>query len=84
MIPRVEKAILELKSTLQKYSRDADPVDLDDVTDQVDPVIEEASNFISSVTFLYDDKKGYAPGLSGLEKSMTELNLSPPGSTSPS
>ena len=49
VIPRVEKAILELESALQKYSRIANPMDLDEVTDQVDPVIEEASNFISIV-----------------------------------
>ena len=62
MIPRVEKAILELESALQKYSQIADPMDLDEVTDQVDDVIEEATNFITMVTSLYNDNEGYAPG----------------------
>ena len=73
VIPREEKAMLELESALQKYSQIADPMDFGVVTDQVDPVIEEASNFITTVTSLYDDNEGYALGLSGLEKSITEI-----------
>ena len=43
------------------------------MTYQVDPVVGETSNFISTSTSLYDDKEGYASGLSSLEKSMTEI-----------
>ena len=41
---------------------------------RVDPTIEEASNFITTVTSLYDDNEGYAPTLRGLEKVMAEIN----------
>ena len=39
----------------------ADLVELDEVTDQVDPIVEEASNFVATITSLYDDNEGYAP-----------------------
>ena len=42
VIPRVEKMVHDIKSNLQKYSRVADILELDEVTDQVDPIIEEA------------------------------------------
>ena len=73
VIPRVEKMVHEIDSDLQKYSRVADIVELDEVTNQVDPIIEEASNFITTVTSLYDDNEGYAPTLRGLEKAMAEI-----------
>ena len=62
----MEKAVHEIESDLQKYSRVADTAKLDELTDQVDSIIEEASNFISTVTSLYDDNEGYAPTLGGL------------------
>ena len=65
VIPRVEKMVHDIESDLQKYSRVADVV-----TDQVDPIIEEASNFVATVTSLCDDNEGYAPTLSRLEKAM--------------
>ena len=53
--------------------RICDPADLDKVSDQVAKAIEDATNFVTKVTSVYNDNKGYAPGLSGLEKSMTEI-----------
>ena len=70
VIPRVEKMVHDIESDHQKYSRVADIVELDEVTNQVDPIIEEASNFVATVTSLYDDNEGYAPTLSWLEKAM--------------
>ena len=56
VIPRVEKGVLELETTLQKYSRISDPMELDKVTDQVDEAIEEAINFITTVTSMYNER----------------------------
>ena len=67
MISRVEKAVLELETALQKYSRICDPMDLEEVSNQVDESINEATNFITTVTSICNDREGYTPGLSGLE-----------------
>lgn len=73
VIPRVEKTVHEIESDLQKYSWIADPAELGELMGQVDPIVEEASNFIATVTSLYDENEGYAPTLSGLEKAMAEI-----------
>ena len=72
-VPKVEKAVCELENTLQQYSRICDPIDLDDLSDQVDAATEEATKFVDSIAVLYDKNKGYAPGLSGLEKATTDI-----------
>ena len=46
-------------------------VELNTVT--VDSIIQEAGDFITQVTRLYNENEGYAPGLTGLEKSLTEI-----------
>ena len=71
-VPRVEKAISELKSTLQKLATMCDDEELDTNTATLDSIILEASQFITQVTRLYYENKGYAPGLTGLDKSLTE------------
>ena len=43
------------------------------MSDQVDDAIEEATTFIRTITLMYKDNEGYALGLSGLEKLMTEI-----------
>ena len=72
-IPKVEKAIRELESTLQKLATMCDDEELDANTVTVVSIIQEASQFITQVTRLYNENKGYAPGLTGLEKSLTEI-----------
>ena len=72
-IPRVEKAISKLESTLQKLATMCDDDKLDANTITVDSIILEASQFITQVTRLYNENKGYAPVLTGLEKSLTEI-----------
>ena len=42
-------------------------------TATVDSIIAEASQFITQATRLYNKNQGYAPGLTGLEKSLTEI-----------
>ena len=42
-------------------------------TATVDSIIADASQFVTQVTKLYNENKGYAPGLTGLEKSLTEI-----------
>ena len=39
----------------------------------MDTIIQEVSDFIAQVTRLYNENEGYAPGLTGLEKSLTEI-----------
>ena len=73
VIPRVEKMVHDIESDLQKYSRVANLMELEEVFDQVDPIVEEASNFVATITSLYDDNEGYAPTLSRLEKVMAEI-----------
>ena len=51
-IPRVEKMVQDIESDLQKYSRVADLMVLDEVIDQVDPAVKEASNFVATITSL--------------------------------
>ena len=65
-IPRVEKMVQDIESDLQKYSR---------LADQVDPIVKEVSNFVATITSLYDDNEGYAPTLSGLEKAKAKSIL---------
>ena len=72
-VPRVEKAIIELESSLQKFSRTCDDAELDLMTATVYEIIEEATRFVTQVTRLYNENKGYAPGLTGLEKSLKEI-----------
>ena len=72
-VPRVEKAISELKSTLQKLATMCDDEELDANTITVDSIIQKASQFMTQVTRLYNENEGYAPGLTGLEKSLTEI-----------
>ena len=50
-----------------------DDEELDANTITVDSIIQEASMFITQVTRLYNENEGYAPGLTGLEKSLTEI-----------
>ena len=63
-VPKVEKAVRELENTLQQYSRIYEPIDLDDLSDQVDTATEEATKFVDNIVALYDENEGYAPGLS--------------------
>ena len=72
-VPRVEKAVCELESTLRQYSRICDPTKLDDVSDQVDTAIEETTKFVDNIAALYDENEGYVPGLSGHEKATTDI-----------
>ena len=72
-VPRVEHAISELESTLQKLAAMCDDEELDLNTATVDSIIQEAGDFITQVTRLYNENEGYAPGLTGLEKSLTEI-----------
>ena len=69
----MEKAISELESTLQKLASMCDDEELDLNTATVDSIIQEAGDFITQVTQLYNENEGYAPGLTGLEKSLTEI-----------
>ena len=73
IVPRVEKAIMELESTLQRLATICDDEELDMNTATVDSIIAEASQFITQVTRLYNENQGNAPGLTGLEKSLTEI-----------
>ena len=66
IVPRVEKAIMELESTLQRISITCDDEELDVNTAMVDGIIAEASQFVTQVTRLYNKNEGYAPGLTGL------------------
>ena len=52
-VPRVEKAISELESALQKLASMCDDKDLDLNTATVDSIIQEAGDFITQVTRLY-------------------------------
>ena len=72
-VPRVEKVVRELESTLRQYPRICDPTELDDVSDQVDAAIKEATKFVDNIAALYDKNEGYAPGLSGHEKSSMDI-----------
>ena len=72
-VPRVEKAISSLESTLQKLATQCEDEELDQDTATVDAIIREAGEFITQVTRLYNENEGYAPGLTGLEKSLTEI-----------
>ena len=54
-VPKVEKAVRELENTLQQYSRICDPIDLADLSDQVDAATEEATKFIDNIAALYDE-----------------------------
>ena len=42
-VPKVEKSVRELEPTLQQYAKICDPNELDDLSDQVDAAIEEAT-----------------------------------------
>ena len=59
-VPRVEKAISDLESTLQKLAAMCDDEELDQDTDTVDSIIQEAGDFITQVTRLYNKNEGYA------------------------
>ena len=72
-VPRVEKAISGLESTLQMLATQCEDEELDQDTATVDSVIQQAGEFIAQVTRLYNENEGYAPGLTGLEKSLTEI-----------
>ena len=43
------------------------------MTATLNEIIEEATKFVTQVTRLYNENKGYAPGLTGLEKTLTEI-----------
>ena len=60
-VPRVEKAISDLESTLQKLAAMCDDKELDLNTATVDSIIQEAGDFITQVTHLYNENEGYAP-----------------------
>ena len=57
-VPRVEKAISELESTLQKLALMCDVEELDTNTATVDSIIQEAGHFITQVTRLYNENEG--------------------------
>ena len=42
--------------------------------------IEEATKFVETISSLYDENEGYAPGLRGHEKAMTDIKLFSAGS----
>ena len=50
-----------------------DDEELDLNTATVDSIIQEAGDFIAQVTWLYNENEGYPLGLTGLEKSLTEI-----------
>ena len=79
-VPKVEKAVRELENTLQQYSRICDPINLDDLSDQVDAATEEATKFVDNIAALYNKNEGYAPGLSGHEKAKTDIKAFTEGS----
>ena len=64
---------MELVSTLQRLSITCHDEELDMNTATVDSIIAEASQFVTQVMRLYNENEGYAPGLTGLEKSLTEI-----------
>ena len=72
-VPKVEKSVRELESTLQQYAKIFDPDKLDDLSNQVETANEKAMTFVERIACLYDEHVGYAPGLSGQEKAMTEI-----------
>ena len=72
-VPKVEKSVQELESTLRQCAKIGHPDELDDLSDQVETAIEKATKFVERITGLYDEHKGYAPGLSGHEKATTEI-----------
>ena len=41
----------------------------------MDYAIEEATKFVETISSLYDENEGYAPGLSGHEKARTDIKL---------
>ena len=61
IVPRVEKAIMELESTLQRLAATCDDEELDMNTATVDSIIAEVSQFVTQVTKLNNENKGYAP-----------------------
>ena len=54
-VPQVEKAIMELQTTLQKFSRTCNDAELDQMTATVDEIIEEATKFVTQVTCLSNE-----------------------------
>ena len=51
-----------------------------DLSDQVDTATEEATKFVDNIAALYYENEGYTPGLSGLEKTTTDIKLFTAGS----
>ena len=72
-VPKVEKSVRELESTLCQYAKICNPDELDDLSDQVETAIKKATTFVERIACLYDEHKGYAPGLSGHKKATTEI-----------
>ena len=72
-VPKVEKSVRELESTLRQYAKICDPDELDDLSDQVESTIEKATTFVENIVSLYEEHEGYAPGLSDHEKATTKI-----------
>lgn len=61
MIPRVEKASMEMESILQKYSRDCDAAEVEEMSYIVYTTIDEATSFVRNVNLMYNENECYAP-----------------------
>ena len=72
-VPTVEKLVREMEKYLRDYSGFADPDDLNDMSERVEAASQEAARFTELVGELYDENKGYAPGLSGHKKATADI-----------
>ena len=54
-VPKVEKSVRELESTLRQYEKICDLVELDGLSDQVESAIEKATLFKENIASLYDE-----------------------------
>ena len=52
-VPKVEKSVRELESTLRQYAKICDPDELDDLSDQVETAIEKATTFVENIASIY-------------------------------
>lgn len=57
---------MELENMLQNYSRTCDTVEVEDMRDMVYSTIDEATQFVKTVSLMYNHIESYIPNLSGL------------------
>ena len=67
------------QETMERYYT-IDAGEPNDLSDQVDTATEEATKFVDNIAALYYKNEGYTPGLSGLEKTTTDIKLFTAGS----